>query len=81
MIIKQNQKKKIEELSSDIEYIHDFKGYKSRFRNICKVKNNGPEEFLECLEDSRDCEFSLSFGKISHCLCPVWIDIATELKK
>ena len=81
MEITYDQKKKIEEISSDIKCVHDFKCYNSRFSDVCKVKSNGSEEFLECLEDSRDCEFSLSFGKISHCLCPVQIYITTELKK
>ena len=81
MIITYGQKKKIEELSSDIECGHDFKCYNSGFSDVCKVKNNGTEEFLQCLDDSRDCGFSLSFGKIYHCLCPVRIYIASELKK
>ena len=81
MEIKYDQKKEIEEICSDIECVRDCKCYKSRFRDIGKVKNNGSEEFLECLEDSRDCEFSLSFGKITHCLCPVQIYIANELKE
>ncbi|MHC4123444.1 MAG: hypothetical protein ACYSSI_07715 [Planctomycetota bacterium] len=79
MEILQGQKKAIEKNCGGIKYAQDRKCCASKSANICKVRDNGPDEFLECLEENaRDCRFSLSFGETSHCLSPVQICIVNN---
>ena len=60
----------------------DFRCYKSGFRKLCKAKNIGLKEYLECLEENpTECVFSLSFGYSYLCKCPLRVYIAKVLKK
>jgi len=60
----------------------DFLCYKSNFRNLCKAKDIGLESFIACLvRDPMECKFSLLFGGVFFCSCPVRIYIAKNLKK
>jgi hypothetical protein len=48
----------------------------------CKAKDIGLETHIECLEeDSLECQFSVAFGGLYYCHCPLRIYIAKNLKK
>jgi len=82
MELRQEHQKQIEEVMSEVNCQKGFECCKAGFRDICRVKDVGPEDFLKCLEEnSQDCQFSLSFGNGASCLCPVRIHIATELHR
>ncbi len=75
-------KKEIADIVGEIECPKDFKCYKSGFHKLCRAKDIGIESFLECLEkDPKQCKFSLSFGLIHLCQCPLRVYIAKKLKK
>ena len=74
-----NQLKKI---IGSMQCPKDFMCYKSGFRKLCKAKDIGHENFLECLEENPGmCVFSLSFGRLHLCKCPLRVYIAKVLKK
>ena len=76
------EKKEIEDIVGGIECPKDFKCYKSGFQKLCRAKDIGIESFLECLEkDPKKCKFSLSFGLIHLCQCPLRVYIAKKLKR
>lgn len=73
-------KKKIEKIIGGISCQKDFKCYKSGFKNLCKAKDTGLNEYLDCLEENpRSCEFSLTFGFGNLCRCPLRVYIMKEL--
>jgi hypothetical protein len=75
----QKAKKTIQELINDCP-----KGLKlsDSERGVpCKAKYVGLESFAECLEHrSGVCPFSLSFGTVYYCKCPVGVSILNKLK-
>ena len=82
MQITEEHKCQIEDTMSEIQCHKDFQCYKSRFEKLGKIRNVNTDGFLECLEeDSQKCQFSLSFGEETCCLCPLRCYIASELHK
>ena len=82
MQLTQEQKGQIEDIMKGVECSKTFECYKSGLTHLGKVHGIGANGFLECLEqDSQDCQFSLPFGNLCSCLCPVRIYVATEFKK
>ncbi|MHC4477002.1 MAG: hypothetical protein ACYTEL_15255 [Planctomycetota bacterium] len=82
MIVAETSRSQIEDVMSEVGCQKDFGCYRSGFETVCRVRNHGPGEFLECLdEDARNCQFSLFFGDAVSCLCPVRIFVTTELNK
>jgi hypothetical protein len=80
MEIIQEHKDQIEQIMSEIYCPRDFPCYKSGFEKIGKIRDIKAEGLLECLEkDSEKCQFSLTFGGGTCCLCPLRIYIASEL--
>jgi hypothetical protein len=72
----------IEEMIGGCTCPKDFKCYKSNFENLCKARDIGLESFVACLvRDPMECKFSLLFGGVFFCSCPVRIYIAKNLKK
>jgi hypothetical protein len=61
----------------------NFKCHAEGFENLCKAQDVGLATFLVCLEQQRpnDCQFSLPFGHIFLCECPLRVHIAKKLKK
>jgi len=81
MEITENQESRIQEIMREMDCPKAFECYRSRFKNLGKVRGIGTNGFLECLsEDSQNCQFSLFSGNEVCCLCPVRIHIATEFK-
>jgi hypothetical protein len=48
--MKEEEKKKIEQLMGEIQCPKDFKCVKDNFTCLCKVREFGSDEHLECLE-------------------------------
>jgi hypothetical protein len=75
-------KRKIEEIAAGLKCQKDFVCYTSEFKKLCKAQDVGIESFLECLEKKPEsCQFSLSFGLMHLCECPLRIYLYKKLKK
>jgi hypothetical protein len=82
MELTQEQKAKIEKIASGINCRKDFACYKPGSENVCRTRDIGLEQYLDCLdEEPQDCGFSLSFGTGYFCTCPLQLYIAKNLKK
>ncbi len=81
-MMEEQNKKIIKKIMEKMKCSKDFLCVKSEFENLCKAKNFGSDEYLECLEaDSFDCEFTLPFGNGNLCKCPARVAIAKILKE
>ena len=68
--MKENDKQEIERLIAGKRCPEDFRCYEAAFDNLCKVKDVGCEERLECLsENPPDCIFSVCSGSANLCRC------------
>jgi len=75
-------KTEIKKLIGEINCSKDFKCYKSGFNILCRARDIGIESFLECLEvKPNECKFSLPFGLMYLCQCPLRIYIANKMNK
>jgi hypothetical protein len=80
--MKEAHKKEMEGLIDELKCPKDFACYKSGFEVLCKATDVGIESFLECLEEKPfDCKFSVFFGGLYYCQCPLRIYISKKLKK
>ena len=77
-----DNKKNIEEIMSTMQCPKDFECYKSGFKKLARVKDIGLPSYVQCLEpDSvRPCGFSVKFGYLTYCKCPLRIYLAKEAK-
>jgi hypothetical protein len=70
------------DIIADVDCVKGFECCTSGFVNLCKIRINEENSFIECLEESPDpCTFSLPCEEKKFCLCPVRIHIAKTLKK
>jgi hypothetical protein len=75
-------KDEIYKIMEEMECPDDFSCYKTGFKNLCKARNFGIESILECLEeDPTICKFSLEYGHLFFCKCPLRAFIANRLNK
>lgn len=80
--MKEEDKKRIEELIAGMQCPKDFKCIDSGFENLCKAKDFGLENYLECLEHNpHGCKFALRFGDGYFCQCPLRVYLNKKLKK
>lgn len=80
--MEEDYKRKIEEIIGSMQCQADFKCYKSELEDVCKAKDIGLKECLDCLEDAPlNCKFSLPFGQAYLCRCPLRVYIVKELKR
>jgi hypothetical protein len=80
--IQQNIQKDIEEIIDGLKCPKDFSCYTSKFENICRAEDVGLESFIACLSsDAIECKFSIQFGGLIFCQCPLRIYIAKNLHK
>jgi len=80
--MKEEDKKRIEELIAGMQCPKDFKCINSSLEGLCKVKDFGLENYIECLEhDPRACKFALRFGGGYFCCCPLRVYLTKKLKK
>ena len=74
-------KKKIEEMMETLQCSMDFICYKSGLKTLCKAKDRGLKDYLDCLDESFNCTFRIPFGDGHFCKCPIRIYIIRELGK
>jgi hypothetical protein len=80
--MEEDYRKKIEKIIGQMQCPKDFKCCNSGFETVCKAKDVGLESHLECLEENPfDCQFSVRFGGLYYCDCPLRVYIAKKLKK
>ena len=74
--------KKLEKIIGKMQCPKDFRCCKSNFKDICKGEDIGLDSFLRCLEKKpKNCPFSIYFGGVYFCKCPLRLYIAKELRK
>jgi hypothetical protein len=80
--MKEEDRKKIEQLMADIQCPKDFKCAESGFERLCKAKDFGHENYLECLEEHpSSCVFALTLDGVNLCECSLRVYLAKKLKK
>jgi len=80
--MKDEDRKKIEEIIAGMQCPKNFKCAENGFENLCRAKDFGVENYLDCLEENpAECPFALSFGNGYLCQCPLRVYIAKKLKK
>jgi hypothetical protein len=74
--------KEVQELINGLECPRDFICYKSGLQQLSKTRDIGLETFLVCLEKhANKCVFSVFFGELFFCQCPLRIYMAKKLQK
>ncbi len=72
MLITEEHRKKIDEITAETHCPHDFPCYKSEFEKLSRIRMLVNGEVVECLEDKPYlCEHGMSFGSIYLCICPL----------
>ena len=80
--MKEEERKKIEQLMGEIQCPKDFKCVKENFDRLCQVKKFGNDEQLECLEiNPSHCPFAVRFTYRNICICQMRMYIFQKLKK
>jgi len=81
--MKEEIRKQIADMMGQMQCPKDFECAKCGFENLCKARDIGLEDYLECLEDSpSNCKFSLSWGYTMYlCHCPIRVYLSKKLKK
>ncbi|MCJ7692006.1 MAG: hypothetical protein MUO22_01150 [Sedimentisphaerales bacterium] len=80
MKLKEEERKQLKEIMSEMSCERNFECYKCKFENCCDGKLVG-EDFVKCEgsnskcseEKRRNCDFSISFGYGFVCRCPIRI--------
>ena len=83
--IKEKNRKKIQEIIDGMQCPKDFKCAACGFENLCRVRDFGDEQSLQCLEETNPpCPFAgvYDFGfQMYFCRCPLRVYIAKNLGK
>jgi len=80
--MKEEEKKKIEQLMAEIQCPKDFICYKDNFDRLCQVRKFESNEHLECLEKNPSlCPFAVPFINRHICICKMRMYIIQTLKK
>jgi hypothetical protein len=80
--VEQDPQKEIARIVGQLKCPKDFECYKSGLETPCKAKDVGLESHLVCLEKCPfQCKFSVVFGGLYYCNCPLHIYLAKESKK
>ena len=78
----EEQKRRIEEIMAGMKCEKDFECYKSGFDKICKARDWGLPDYVDCMENSSTiCKFKVPYGDGVFCSCPLRVYVARELKK
>ena len=81
-MMREEDRKKIEEIMSGMQCPKDFQCAKSGFERLCKARDFGLKNYLECLEENPPtCPFALPFGYGHFCQCPLRVYLSKKLKK
>lgn len=87
MEILQEHHQEIEEIiaemqSKGIVCTKDYECYKSSFDKLCKTREIGHSNLIECFdEEAKSCGISFAFGENYICKCPLRRYIVQNLKK
>jgi hypothetical protein len=80
--MKKEDRKIIEEIISGLKCDKNFECAESGFEILCKAKDIGMDNYLECLESiPQSCRFTISFGNSFFCQCPIRVYVAKSLKR
>ena len=80
--MEEEHRRKIEKIIGQLQCPKDFKCTDFGFENLCKARDFGIDDFLECLEDNPSrCSFAFHFGNTYFCQCPLRVYLAKKLKK
>ena len=81
-MLNEQDRSKCNEIMRQMQCSKSFMCIGSDFGNLCRARDLGPEDYVECLEDYPAlCEFSSPFGNIRLCKCELRVYIAKKLKK
>ena len=83
MQITEKHQQEIEDIMADIECPKGFICYHSHFKQVCRAKDIGLDEYVDCSGESTStllCPFILSFGNRFMCRCPLRIYLVKKLK-
>jgi hypothetical protein len=76
------QKRQIEEIMAQMACEKDFACHKSDFENICKARDWGQPNYVDCMESTTAiCRYKVPFGDGVFCSCPLRVYVAKKLKK
>jgi hypothetical protein len=74
--------KNIEDIMCTMKCPKEFVCYTSGFKKLCRARDIGLKSFVACLaRDPLDCKFSIHFGEIFFCQCPLRIYISKCLSR
>ena len=80
--MKDEDRKRIAEIAGSMQCPENFKCAESGLENLCRAKDFGVEEYLDCLEEKPEaCSFASSFASGHLCRCSLRVYIAKNLKK
>jgi hypothetical protein len=80
--MKKEHKKKLEQILNGLQCPKDYVCYTSGREKLCKAEDIGLESFLVCLErNPLECTFSVHFGDMYFCQCPLRVYIARKAVK
>ncbi|MFC1490326.1 hypothetical protein ACFL6K_03860 [Candidatus Latescibacterota bacterium] len=72
----------LDELKCETECPQNLKCLDSGFENLCKCRDIGVEDFLECLEPKETlCDFKMAFGNGYICKCKIRLFIKKNYQK
>lgn len=78
----QSSKEHLPKLLNGLQCPKDFLCYTSGLEKLCRAEDIGLETFLVCLEKNPpDCRFTVEFGDMYFCQCPLRVYIARKLNK
>ena len=82
-MIKEEDRKKIQEIIDRMHCSKNFECIENGFESLCKAKECGLENYLECLECNliSPCSFMLKVDKIVFCQCPLRLYIEKKIKE
>ena len=78
--MKEEERKRINDIMGQMQCPKDFSCASSGFANLCKARDFGLDNYLECLEvNPLECTFALPFGDIHLCQCPLRVHLSKKL--
>jgi len=73
---------RIKEIKGEMDCPKGFRCLSPESESICKAKDLGMEEYLECLEPKAwSCTFAVAFGSGHFCRCPMRLYLAKSLDR
>lgn len=80
--MKEEDRKKIKDIIGEMKCAKNFKCADSGFQKLCKARDFGLEDYLECLEaNPLECKFALPFGETHFCQCPLRVYLSKKVKR